>query len=92
MDQEDQTTTPTTMVQMSDPVTALNDRDRVSLCEALDRVLNKGAVVAGEITLSVADIELVYLGLQLVVTSIARGRGPGWMNASAPREAQDALA
>lgn len=72
---------PRTILRMSDPVTALNDADRVSLCEALDRVLNKGAVVAGEVTLAVADIDLVYLGLQLVVTSIERGR----------REAHDAL-
>ena len=60
----------------------LDDRERVSLCEALDRVLNKGAVVAGELTISVANVELVYLGLQLVLTSIetareSQRRGPG---------------
>lgn len=44
--------------------------DRVSLCETLDRVLNKGVVVAGEIVISVAGIDLVYLGLQLTLTSI----------------------
>ena len=46
----------------------------VSLCEALDRVLNTGVVALGEIKLSVADVDLVYLGLQLVVTSIESGR------------------
>ena len=60
----------------------LDDRERVSLCEALDRVLNKGAVVVGEVAISVANVELVYLGLQLVLTSIetareSLGRGPG---------------
>jgi hypothetical protein len=60
----------------------LDDRERVSLCEALDRVLNKGAVVVGEVTISVANVELVYLGLQLVLTSIETAReslrrGPG---------------
>jgi hypothetical protein len=44
------------------------------LCEALDRVLNTGVVALGEIKLSVADVDLVYLGLQLVVTSIESGR------------------
>ena len=43
---------------------------RVSLCETLDRVLNKGAVIAGDIIISVADVDLVYLGLNLVVTSV----------------------
>ena len=57
----------------------LDDLERVSLCEALDRILNKGAVVAGEVTISVADVELVYLGLQLVLSSAetARGGPPG---------------
>lgn len=42
----------------------------VSLCETLDRVLNKGAVVAGTITISVADIDLLYLDLHCLLTSI----------------------
>ena len=56
------------------PELALNDDARVSLCEVLDRVLNKGAVIAGEATISVADIDLVYLGLQVVLTSIETAR------------------
>lgn len=43
---------------------------RVSLCETLDRVLNKGAVIAGDIIISVADVELLYVGVSLVVTSV----------------------
>lgn len=46
------------------------DRERVTLCEVLDRVLNKGAVVHGDLVISVADIDLLYLGLRLVVTSV----------------------
>ncbi len=53
----------------------LEELERVSLCEALDRILNKGAVVAGEISISVADVELVYLDLQLVIASIESVRG-----------------
>jgi hypothetical protein len=52
---------------------ALSDDEHVSLCETLDRVLNKGAVVVGEITISVANVDLIYLGLQLVLTSIKKG-------------------
>ncbi len=48
----------------------LEDSERVSICEVLDRVLNKGVVVAGEVTISVADVDLLYLGLNLVLTSI----------------------
>ena len=44
--------------------------ERVTLCEVLDRVLNKGAVIHGDITISVADIDLLYVGLRLMVTSI----------------------
>jgi hypothetical protein len=47
-----------------------NEHARISLSETLDRVLNKGVVVCGEVVISVADIDLVYLGLQLVLTSV----------------------
>lgn len=42
----------------------------VSLAETLDRVLHKGAVVVGEATISVANIDLLYLGLNLILTSM----------------------
>ncbi|MHB8069352.1 MAG: gas vesicle protein [Desulfobaccales bacterium] len=47
----------------------------VSLCEALDRILNKGAVLFGEVLISVADIDLVYLGLQVILASMETARG-----------------
>jgi hypothetical protein len=50
------------------------DGEHVSLCEALDRILNKGAVVVGEVMISVANIDLIYLGLQLILTSIDTAR------------------
>ena len=53
---------------------ALEESERVSICEVLDRVLNKGVVVAGEVTISVAGVDLVYLGLNLVLTSIETAR------------------
>ena len=52
----------------------LEESERVSICEVLDRVLNKGVVVAGEVTISVAGVDLVYLGLNLVLTSIETAR------------------
>jgi hypothetical protein len=42
----------------------------VSLLETLDHVLNRGLVIAGEITISVADIDLVFVGLNVLVSSV----------------------
>jgi hypothetical protein len=42
----------------------------VSLSEVLDRVLNKGVVVAGEVVISLAGVDLVYVGLNLLVSSV----------------------
>jgi hypothetical protein len=42
----------------------------LSLLETLDHVLNRGLVIAGEITISVADIDLVFVGLNVLVSSI----------------------
>jgi hypothetical protein len=46
----------------------------VSLSEILDRVLNTGAVVTGEVVVSIAGVELIYLGLNLVLTSVETAR------------------
>jgi gas vesicle structural protein len=56
------------------PAESFQDLQRVSLCEALDRILNKGAVVSGELTIAVANVDLLYLSLQLVLTSVATAR------------------
>jgi hypothetical protein len=57
---------------------SLDDEERhVSLCEALDRVLDKGAVLQGDIMISVADVDLLYLGLRIVLTSIERAMRAG---------------
>ena len=45
---------------------------QVSLVEVLDRVLNKGAVLTGGITISVADIPLLYVGLNLLIASVEK--------------------
>ena len=57
------------------PETPLLDNKDVSLCEALDRILNKGAVLFGEVMISVADIDLVYLGLQVILASMETAGG-----------------
>ena len=51
-----------------------DDGEHISLCEVLDRVLNKGVVLVGEVTISVANIDLIYLGLNLILASIETAR------------------
>jgi gas vesicle structural protein len=42
----------------------------VTLLELVDRVLNKGVVLSGDITLAVADVDLVYVGLRVLLASV----------------------
>jgi len=53
------------------------EKEHVSLCEALDRILNKGAVIVGEVMISVADVDLIYLSLQLIVSSVETAMDKG---------------
>ena len=46
------------------------EESELSLLETLDHVLNRGLVIAGEITISVADIDLVFLGLNVLLSSV----------------------
>ena len=45
-------------------------QEQVTLLELVDRVLNKGVVLSGDITLSVADVDLVYVGLRVLLSSV----------------------
>ena len=49
---------------------AITDASSASLCELLDRVLNTGVVAMGEIVISVAGVDLIYLNLNLLLTSV----------------------
>jgi hypothetical protein len=50
--------------------TTIVERD-VALIDLVDRLLGGGVVIAGDITLAVADVDLVYVGLRALVTSVA---------------------
>lgn len=52
----------------------LFENQRISLCETLDRVLNTGVVVHGDITISVANIDLIYISLRTLLTSVETAR------------------
>jgi hypothetical protein len=46
------------------------DDSEYSLLDILDHVLNAGVVVHGSVVISVAGVDLVYLGLNAVLTSV----------------------
>jgi gas vesicle structural protein len=54
-------------VSASEPQTL---QERVTLLELVDRVLNKGVVLSGDVTLAVADVDLVYVGLRVLLSSV----------------------
>lgn len=45
--------------------------ERISLVDLLDRVLAGGVTVTGEITLSIADVDLVVISLRALLTSVS---------------------
>ncbi|MCS0638530.1 gas vesicle protein [Streptomyces sp. LP05-1] len=45
-------------------------RRQVALIDLLDRLLSGGAVVTGDITLAIADIDLVRISLRALIASI----------------------
>ena len=49
---------------------AVSPEDELSLVELVNRVLDKGAVVSGDIVISVAGVDLVYVGLRVLVSSV----------------------
>jgi gas vesicle structural protein len=61
--------------------------DEVSLLEIIDHVLNAGVVIHGSLVISLAGVDLVYVGLNVVLTSVEtalrnlqsgeKKRGPG---------------
>lgn len=42
----------------------------ISLLEILDHVLNSGVVIHGSLVISLAGVDLVYVGLNVILTSI----------------------
>ena len=42
----------------------------VTILEILDRVLDKGVVISGDVVISVADVDLIYLGLKVLLSSV----------------------
>ncbi|MEM7754696.1 MAG: gas vesicle protein [Planctomycetota bacterium] len=59
----------------SKPTGRLDAEPAVSLCETLDRVLTKGVVAKGEVTISVAGVDLIYVGVGALISSVDSALG-----------------
>jgi hypothetical protein len=49
----------------------------VALVDLVDRLLAGGVVLGGDLTLSIADVDLVYVGLRALITSVATAEERG---------------
>jgi hypothetical protein len=61
-------------------MTTIADQD-VALVDLLDRLLGGGVVIFGDITLAAADVDLVYVGLRALITSVATANEKGMLPA-----------
>lgn len=48
----------------------LDDVEETTLLELTDRLLHRGVVLTGEATISVAGVDLIYLGLNVVLSAV----------------------
>ena len=49
---------------------SVSKEKEIVLIDLLDRILTKGVILLGDITLSVANVDLVYVGLKVLLTSV----------------------
>ncbi len=50
--------------------TGTDASDETSLLDILDHVLNAGVIIRGNLIISLAGVDLVYLGLDVILTSV----------------------
>ena len=65
------------------------DEHNVAIADLLDRALNKGVTLWGEATISLAGVDLIYVGLRVLVASVEtveRIRSPHMTGADLPDE------
>lgn len=54
---------------MAEPLVRSDD-DQLSLSELVNRVLDRGAVISGDVVISIAGIDLIYVGLRVLISSV----------------------
>lgn len=53
-------------------ISPTRDEEDATLLELLDRLIDRGVVLTGDITISVADVDLIVLALNVVLASTER--------------------
>lgn len=56
-------------VELMAPEAPADPSDDIALVELVNRVIDRGVVVSGEVIVSVADVDLLYLGLRVLLAS-----------------------
>ena len=51
-------------------ITGTDPADETSLLDILDHVLNAGVIIRGNLVISLAGVDLVYVGLDVILTSV----------------------
>ena len=57
--------------------------ESATLADVLERVLDKGVIIAGDIKIKLVDIELLTIQIRLMIASVDKAREMGmdwWMN------------
>ncbi len=70
-------------MSINQPRTAAHSVHSATLADVLERVLDKGLVIAGDIKIKLVDIELLTIQIRLVVASVDKAREMGmdwWTN------------
>ena len=49
---------------------SVSKEKQIVLIDLLDRILYKGVILTGDVTISVANVDLVFLGLKVLLTSV----------------------
>jgi hypothetical protein len=51
-------------------MTVASNDEELSLLETIDHLLDRGVVIAGEAVISIGDVDLLYLGLNVVLANV----------------------
>jgi hypothetical protein len=62
------------LVDESQPV---DPKEEVTLLELLDKLLTKGVILSGDLTLSIAGVDLLYIGLRLMISTAEKAVSVG---------------
>lgn len=73
---------------MAKPSTAIilenNDSDETTLLDVLDHLLNSGVVISGNLVISLAGVDLIYVRLDVILTSVETALRHMEMNLTRP--------